>query len=74
MSLKKVTELDGYYATGDWEAFVFDRHPGPIEHRADPSTKDTWDECRVYPNELLPEGTEGRKGRWTITIEFEPES
>lgn len=29
---KKVTELEGYYATGDYEAFCFDKHDGPREH------------------------------------------
>lgn len=33
------------------------------------------DECRVYPNALLPELPEVRnlKGKWTIIVEFEPE-
>jgi hypothetical protein len=31
------------------------------------------DTSRVYPNALLPD-TGGRKGRWKIVVEFEPES
>ena len=29
--------------------------------------------CRVYPNELIPDNSRGKRGRWTITITFEPE-
>ena len=73
----KSTTLEGYYATGDSVAFCFDRHNGPIEHDKT-LPKHPWpedfnsDDCRVYPGELLPEGTRSRRGRWTITVEFEP--
>lgn len=29
----------------------------------------TFDDCRVYPDDFLPEG---HYGRWTITVAFEP--
>lgn len=29
------------------------------------------DKCRIYPRQLLPEGINGKKGRWTITVTFE---
>lgn len=86
MKLTKTTFLDGHYATGDWEAFVFDRHPGPVEHSAayhawraahskpseDPPDEVMDESCRTYPNDLIPEGADHRKGRWKITVEFEP--
>lgn len=64
----KSTTLEGYYATGDDVAFCFDTHRGPVEHAATHSGE----ECRVYPTELLPEDVKGKRGRWTITVEFEP--
>ncbi len=85
----KTTVLDGHYASGDFECFCFDRHESPEAHEApyraywakvqdgalhddeDPPLID--ESCRVYPYSLLPEGVERRKGRWTITITFEPE-
>lgn len=88
MTYEKTTVLDGYFATGDWEAFCFDKHKGPDEHFAarhefdhlksaldvdepldDPTIRNS---CRVYPDELLPEAPHA-KGRWTITIKFEPD-
>lgn len=85
-TLTKTTVLDGHYASADYECFVFDRHRGPEEHSAtyrawlrtnpNPSEDppdDVMDEsCRVYPGALIPKGSDRRKGRWTITIEFEP--
>lgn len=87
MKLTKTTVLDGYYATGDCEAFVFDKCRGWDEHTApmrewrnahldsldgEEMPEALWDDhCRTYPNALLPEGSDGRKGRWVITIEFE---
>lgn len=68
--ITKSTTLEGYYATGDYECFCFDTHKGPEEHRK--VTKGSHTECRVYPDELVPEGTRGKLGRWTITVEFEP--
>jgi hypothetical protein len=65
----KHTVLDGYYATGDHECFVFDKHADPFEH-GDAGTSDN--DCRVYPHALMPEGTEDRRGRWTVTVAFEP--
>lgn len=29
---KKITKLEGYYATGDYECFCFDKHSGPESH------------------------------------------
>jgi hypothetical protein len=79
MKLSKTTILDGHYATGDYECFCFDTHSGPEDHlamqtrAADGEFDDEpYQSCRTYPQELLPVGAEG-KGRWTITIEFEPE-
>lgn len=74
----KSTTLEGYYATGDCECFCFDTHEGPEAHRAaqekmDPAVRyDPDRSCRTYPSDLLPEGTDGKVGRWTITVEFEP--
>jgi hypothetical protein len=74
--ITKSTTLEGYYASGDYECFCFDRHDGPEEHRKAYGAK--WnrgvadDECRVYPGDFLPENTDGKRGRWTITVEFEP--
>jgi hypothetical protein len=45
---KKVTVLEGYFATGDYEAFCFDKHKGPEEHR------DWLDQN--YPCAYMPEG------------------
>lgn len=92
-ALTKTTVLDGYYATGDFECFCFDKHDGPTEH--DEAAAPLWkawsdanergageeelnaipipDDCREYPDNLLPDGTEHRKGKWTITVVFEPE-
>jgi hypothetical protein len=88
-ALSKTTVLDGHYASGDCECFCFDRCSGPEEHDApyraywarvrdgnvgeneEPPVVD--ESCRVYPRVLLPEGSDDRKGRWTITVTFEPE-
>jgi len=75
-ALKKTTVLEGYYATGDNECFCFDKHKNPEVHReAEKNAEDpkTWDACRVYPDNLIPEGADEKKGKWTITIEFEAE-
>ena len=58
----KSTTLEGYYATGDMGTFCFDLYPTP-----NANTKE-----RVYPEHLIPKGTDGKRGRWTITVEFEP--
>lgn len=84
-SRTRTTVLEGYYATGDWESFCFDKHDGPESHSEWRKTSGEWrktseldedleNSCRVYPDDLLP-NTEGtlRKGRWTITITFVPE-
>lgn len=68
----KSTTLEGYYATGDDEAFCFDIHAGPREHRSATRSVPDRDDCRSYPNDLIPDGTYGKRGRWTITVEFEP--
>lgn len=72
----KSTTLEGYFATGDYECFCFDVHNGPEEHRKAHAGKyeqgEPCDDCRTYPGDLIPEGTQGKKGRWTITVEFEP--
>ncbi len=87
-ALSKTTVLDGHYASGDCECFCFDTHDPEFDHGAalrawmtanpEPSNADVPEElvddsCRVYPNSLIPEGVERRKGRWTITVAFEPE-
>lgn len=78
MSRNKITKstyLEGYYATGDYQCFCFDTHKGPSEHRAAqanlPEDRDR-DECRTYPGDLLDKEMMGRRGRWTINVEFEP--
>jgi len=98
VSLRKETILEGYFATGDYEAFCFDKHDGPAAHEeairpsepkldnlAENSPEErsafeawqAWDKwagsCRVYPHALLPAGTHMKKGRWKITVEFDPE-
>ncbi len=87
-ALTKTTVLDGHYASGDCECFCFDTHDPEHDHGAalrewmkanpEPTNADVPEElvddsCRTYPNALLPEGSDKRKGRWTITITFEPE-
>jgi len=85
VSLRKETILEGYFATGDYEAFCFDKHDGPATHEnavrpSEPDEHGAWlawakwsESCRVYPRTFLPEGTYGKKGRWRITVEFDPE-
>ena len=81
-AVTKTTTLEGYFATGDNECFCFDKCCSPLEHydsiKADPRYA-KWlaneaefdpDHCRVYPSELLPEGTGWRRGTWTITVTF----
>jgi len=86
-TLTKTTTLDGHYASGDCECFCFDTHHPDHDHGAalrawvedhcdgpgvDVPEEVVRDDCRVYPDALLPEGVKGRKGRWTITVTFEP--
>lgn len=80
MKFTKITILDGHYASGDWECFCFDTHIGPLVHEnmlrrgADgDGSDDPEPDCRTYPTALIPDEARGRKGRWTITVEFEPE-
>ena len=60
--MKKVTELEGYYATNDFESFCFDKHRGPYEHhRALESTEEflRWFNLTLEEEEkLLAEGKE----------------
>ena len=86
-TLTKMTVLDGYYASGAHDdGFVFDIHHPEHDHGA--ALREWWSShemdadipaelldntCRVYPNTLLPDGVECRKGRWTVTVTFEPE-
>jgi hypothetical protein len=84
-SITKTTTLDDYYATGDNECFCFDKCNGPYAHwqnlKENPR-HERWvngdepefdpDHCRVYPNDLLPEGVKGRHGTWSITVTFTP--
>lgn len=85
-TVSKTTVLDGYYATGDYEAFCFDTHEGPREHNtATEKAREAWyedsenrpdpDACRVYPDNLLPEVDRdaGRPfGKWSISVTFTP--
>lgn len=85
VSSTKTTVLEGYYATGDQECFCFDECEGPWTHRqkieADPRYA-AWadgeddafdiDHCRVYPTDLIPEGSHGMQGTWEITVTFTP--
>lgn len=64
----KTTILEGYYATGDYEAFCFDQCRGPSDHYEHGSHEDS---CRSYPDSMLPVEM-GSYGRWTVTISFEP--
>lgn len=78
----KTTVLDGYYASGDYECFCFDKWDGPEAYsQAFPYSPDrdleqtdkeiaAQDANRVYPDDLVPDGA--HYGRWTITVEFEP--
>lgn len=72
----KVTVLDGYCESGDYECFCFDKRTWPERQREDTDDIEQRvarnDECRVYPNALLPE-TDHKRGRWVITVEFTPE-
>lgn len=87
-SITKTTTLEDFYATGDNECFCFDKCDGPFAHyenlRSRPDYEE-WiecssdrdpefdpDECRVYPNDLIPEETSGKRGTWTITVTFTP--
>lgn len=83
--LTKTTVLEGHYASGDCECFCFDTHHPEHDHYAalrtwlqthedvtDIPAELVYDTC-LYPNALLPDGVERRKGRWTITVAFEPE-
>lgn len=63
----KVTELEGFYASGDFECFCFDRVESPWDD------KRGWEiqgEQRVYPDYLIPDGSRGKFGSWRITVEF----
>jgi len=74
VKITKSTTIEGCYATEDMDGvFCFDTHKGPDEHRA--ASKGVSGErrtCRTYPEDLLPDGILSRRGRWTITVEFEP--
>ncbi len=71
----KSTTLEGVFASGDHECFCFDEHDGPEAHYKAVEAAGGFDNhnerCRTYPGELIPEGTRGKRGRWTITVEFE---
>lgn len=58
MRLEKTTVLDGYYLTAYEDCGEF-------------WGKTNDDLTAVYPFALAPEGTQGKRGRWTITIVFE---
>jgi hypothetical protein len=78
----KVTEFHGI-PSGDGECFCFCRCGSDAEH-AEHDAKaremcvlDEMSEdydpypCRLYPNDLLPVGADGKRGRWRITVEFD---
>ncbi|HVV51976.1 MAG TPA: hypothetical protein VHO06_20065 [Polyangia bacterium] len=81
---KQVTILDGYFATGDSDGFVFDRcaeprvhferwrrRPGhPDAELIEPGTGGRITACRVLPEALLPRGAADGFGRWRVTVEF----
>jgi hypothetical protein len=76
-TVKKVTVLDGYCASGDCECFCFDKRSWEeqAQERSLPTEQrvERHDECRVYPNDILPD-TGKKRGRWVITVEFTPET
>lgn len=66
---RRVTVLEGVYATGDFECFCFDKVDDPSgdeRHHHEQNAQ------RVYPNSLLPAGTYSVLGDWRITVEFVP--
>ena len=78
--LTRVVEFAGI-ASGDGECFCFDRLT--VEDRAEVYRKmrdmvGEWPEWfdpgagLMYPSELLPDGSNGRRGIFRITIEFTP--
>lgn len=70
LRLKKVTVLDGHYASGDHECFCFDKLDGPFAYEGTTEERiAAQDANRVYPHSLLPRGA--NYGRWRITVEFE---
>jgi len=67
-ALSKTTVFDGHYATRYGGVLCLDAQLGPNAmraYRADGTS------CRVYLDALLPDGSERRKGRWTIVVTFE---
>lgn len=83
--IRKVTVLDGYYASADWDSFCFDRCPHPAIHSARypnmPAKLDAKaprrfgpEKCpRIYAEDLLPRTqSDASFGRWRVTVEFEP--
>jgi hypothetical protein len=65
----KTTILEGYFATGDFENFRFDTHGSIGEH----VFSNEFDRCQVGLEQLIPNGYIGKRGRWKIRIEFEPD-
>jgi hypothetical protein len=71
----RTTVLDGYYATGDLECFCFDKHEAPwADEHGEPGEFYDYDQCRVYPDDLIPEGIGRVRGRWTVTVTFVPDA
>jgi hypothetical protein len=79
--LTKVTEFVGS-ASGNGERFYFDELTD-VERDAmweKARAFDEWPEGfdpdigRIYPSDLLPDNERGQRGRWRVTVEFEPES
>lgn len=85
---KQVSILDGYYASGDQDSFVFDRCSDPRRHNRrwrgkyselresqhQPEPSGQIKACRVYPEVLLPPKSSDRFGKWRVTVEFWPQS
>lgn len=79
MKLVKVTEIVGE-TSGDGECFCFDEltEEQRERHTEKAFAMEEWpdgfdfDQGRTYPRALLPEQAIGQRGRWRITVEFEP--
>lgn len=79
MKLTKVTEFVGR-ACGDGECFCFDKLTEAERDSLDETIAalEEWPDGfdpnkeRVYPSDFLPDVDRDRRGRWRITVEFEP--
>lgn len=64
---KKVTRIKNMYAGGDYDSMCWQDQPWKDGHCPEENEDRPW----IYPVALLPKGSEGKKGNWKITVEFE---